>query len=571
LLRERATMNPYTHITKEQQEQWGNVPWEGLINVDGPAAYQFFCNRLKGKLCNGVDFATYAVIGSSDAYVAFIKTMLALGAIESPDGEPDFVWCDERVAPDGETYPRTASSTSDVEEIATLMRNAEVRGYYPIAGVIILNASDDELKHVDRLLKVPYFMHGITRHIQVPVFVVNETADGWSDFAQVSNKLTAGLRRTIEVSWGHQIEPQAVEFLVPEFVPLRQATAFSGEMDTRKSTLALDIAAAGSMWRPWFTGAENRHTPFITLFAGAEDDFATTIVPRFMAAGGNRDCLGCLNLDVKCEQQTNDELKVYSTPLSFDEHLGLLADTIKDINKTREWKVGLLINDPIISFFGSKSYNNPQDARDIMSGLKKLCEDLQITIINICHFNKTQGLTAKQKTAGSKALIETHRQAWAFDLMEDDKKITLIAPIKHNLLKDGRSYKITTDSKEIEWEVGDGYSQNAEVGVIKFVGYSDMTADDRIEEKESKDRGSRKEIKRAILDVLKDGPMPAGQVCNQLQDLGVSARTIRRAVEVLKTEGKLRLSGTNPKNFIWQLATDAEQPTFDEVINNGSV
>ena len=36
------------------------------------------------------------------------------------------------------------------------------------------------------------------------------------------------------------------------------------------------------------------------------------------------------------------------------------------------------------------------------------------------------------------------------------------------------------------------------------------------------------------------------------------------AFEALKEEGKVKLSGTNPKNFLWQLATEAEQPTFDE-------
>lgn len=147
--------------------------------------------------------------------------------------------------------------------------------------------------------------------------------------------------------------------------------------------------------------------------------------------------------------------------------------------------------------------------------------------------------------------------AWAFDLMEDDPKITLIAPVKHNLLKDARSYKITTVDS-------DG------VGVIKFDGYSNMTADDRIEERESKDRGSRKELKKAIQDVLKDGPIPAGQVCNQLQDMG-SMRTIQRAAKSLEDEGKLRKSGTNHKNYVWQLATDAEQTTFDEVTTNGRV
>jgi hypothetical protein len=375
----------------------------------------------------------------------------------------------------------------------------------------------------------------------------------------------SGLKRTVELVRADEVVPQSIVWMVPDFIPANTSTAFTGEMDSLKSTTTLDIAASGSLWRKWFTGANNEVTPFITLFAGAEDDYATTVVPRFIAAGGNRDCLYGMKLDVTCKQQSDDGMKEYRTPLSFDAHLNEVADAMRELNKTREWKVGLLINDPIISFFGNKSYNNPQDARDIMGGLKKLCEELQITIINICHFNKTLGLSAKQKTAGSKALIEAHRMAWAFDRSEDDKNIVLVAPVKHNLLKDARSYKITSDTKTIEWEAGDGFHQKADVGVIRFVGYSEMSADERIEQRESKDRGSRKELKKAILALLKDAPMPAGQVKNALQDLGVSTRTIERAAESLESEGKLKRVGANPKNMVWQLASEDEQAQIFDV------
>jgi hypothetical protein len=259
----------------------------------------------------------------------------------------------------------------------------------------------------------------------------------------------------------------------------------------------------------------------------------------------------------------------YSTPLSFDAHVNLLGEKITDINNSSDGvKVGLLINDPIISFFGSKNYNNPQDARDIMRGLKMLCEELKITTINICHFNKTQGLTAKQKTAGSKALIEVHRMAWAFDLEEDDPTTTLIAPIKHNLMKAAKSYKITTEDTFIKWPIGNRQHQTDHVGRIKFVGYTNKTADERIEEKEDKGRGQRKELKKAILDALKDGPMPAGQVCNQLQEMG-SMSSIGRAARGLEEEGKLKKTGNNRKNMTWQLATEAEQASvFQGVATN---
>ena len=574
-------------FTKEQKEQWDKITGPGLYDVIGDGAYDYLCERIRNLLFDGADLHTFILIGAHEEKARFLKTMNDLAV------DPDyFYYFEDREQANGDEYYLNLNSLDDTERFCKLIRQPEATGHHRIGAVVILNCGE-ETKHIDKLLKVPVLMNGATTFIQLPVF--NQSDAEWSEFSKVNNnKTSSGVTRTIELIRADEIEVKAQEWLVPEFVPMYAPTVFSGEMDTRKSTLALDIAAKGSGLDPWFmqsegemeefvlekgwrkeVGTDNKVTmvpfdlpaggakyripmarkPFLTLFAGAEDDYARTVVPRYIAAGGAPDCFHCLKLDVRNEKQTADGLQVWETPLSLDEHIEELRKQIQYLNRTREWPVGLLICDPIISFFGNKNYNNPQDARDIMRQLKNLCEQEQISIINICHYNKTQGLTAKQKTAGSKALVEAHRMGWAFDLMEDDPKITLIAPIKKNLLKDARSYKLTTVDC-------DG------VGVIKFVGYSNMTADERIEEKESKDRGNRKEIKKAILDALKDGPMPAGRVCNDLQDVG-SLSSLKRAAASLLEEGKMRRSGTNPKNFVWELATESEQtPIFQGAASN---
>jgi hypothetical protein len=552
----------------EQEKAWDKLRGPGLYQAEGSQAITYTHHRVAGLVCNPANPKTVLVIGNGRNANEFFKRQEKLESFVGGAEPTFFRFSDYRNEVDGEVDHRNLNSEMDAEKFRNFIATSVEKQYYPVAAVVVLTEDweyDGELKYLDRILEVPVWKEKHKdKTIRPEIYQVFVGERNESSFTKVSSDpRNPSVKRLIEVSWGDAMVPQVVEFLVPEFIPLHQATAFSGEMDTRKSTLALNIAAAGSLWRPWFMGTENQHNPFTTLVAADEDTYTTTVLPRFIAAGGLPSCLGCINLEVKSQQQTQDGLQVYSSPLGFDEHLNLLGETILSANKTRAFKVGLLINDPIISFFGNKNYNNPQDARDIMRGLKKLCEELEITIINICHFNKTQGLTAKQKTAGSKALIEAHRQAWAFDLMEEDKSVTLIAPIKHNLLKDGRSYKITTESKTIEWEIGNGVFECTELGVIKFVGYSQMTADERIEEKESKDRGNRKEITKAILDVLKDGPKPAGQVCHTLQDLGTT-RTIQRAAERLEDDGKLQRVGANRKNLVWQLATEPQQATFDK-------
>jgi hypothetical protein len=556
-----------TPIKKELREEWDKVTGPGLYTVYGDAAYQYMCERIKWISLDRGNPHTILVIGDGDEKARFFEKMVEMGVIEFGEFHPWFFFYNDYLPEGEEDYePRSTRSEVDTERFCDFIRRSVELEFHPVDSVVILDESvgdEQGQKYLDRLLKIPRWRFGKVEHIELPVYNVSNAE--WDEFSKTSNSTTpSGLKRTVEVEWGNEMVPELVEWLVPEFIPLYQATAFSGEMDTRKSTLALDIAAAGSLFRPWFMGTENDHKPFSTLVAAAEDTYKSTVLPRFVAAGGNPECLGCLNLEVKSEKLGPDGLQFFSTSLSFDEHLNEVGEAIVKANK-RPWKVGLLINDPIISFFGNKSYNNPQDARDIMGGLKKLYEEMKITVINLCHFNKTQGLTAKQKTAGSKALIEAHRMAWAFDLMPDDPKTTLIAPIKHNLMKNGRSYKITTDSKTIEWSVGNGVFQSTEQPLIRFVGYSDMTADDRIEEKEDKGRGNKKELRKTILELLKDGPIPAGQVYNELRDLA-SLSSLKRATASLLEEGKLKRTGTNPKNVVWELATGAEQEEiFDEV------
>ena len=196
-------------------------------------------------------------------------------------------------------------------------------------------------------------------------------------------------------------------------------TAFSGEMDTRKSTTVIDIAAKGSTGggvdRCWFNNTSFEGKPFSTIYAGTEDSFST-VQNRFMAAGGNPKALGKLSIEVKKERISADGVEVVSIPLNFDEHLSVLREAIVEANKTALYPVGLLINDPLIAFFGNKNFNKAQDCQDILVGLKKLCEELSISIINLMHYNKTQGASAKEKTGGSQRLIEAHRMAWGFTL-----------------------------------------------------------------------------------------------------------------------------------------------------------
>lgn len=179
------------------------------------------------------------------------------------------------------------------------------------------------------------------------------------------------------------------------------------------------------------------------------------------------------------------------------------------------------------------------------------------------HYNKTQGASAKEKTGGSQRLIEAHRQAWSFTLVDetDKESNTLIAPIKKNLLRVAQSYEITTVSRPVEWE-DDGVTKRDEVGVVQFVRLSDQTADGQLQEKESKDKSKQTQMRDGLLDVLKKGAVAPGVVYGALRDLG-SESSVLRAFKKLESSGRVRKEGTGPSNTRWMLATTPEQASFD--------
>jgi hypothetical protein len=555
-----------TH-TKEQRKAWDKVTGPGLYTVEGEQAYQYVCDRIKWLVIDKSDPHTVLLIGEDKHKEAFLKQMIERGVIDDIIAAPEFkMYPDYQPDPadDDNIVPRSLWSENDTDDFCNFILNADpkVNGYYKVAAVVLLG-EQDQLKHVDKLLKIPKWRGStLEKHIELPVYNVSSDEVEHSNFSKANNNTPSGVKQTLQLTRGDEIEEKSVEWLVHEFYPKNEVTICTGQMDTLKSTTNIDIAAAGSGFRPWFMGDQlnehgvqvDRH-PFITLYAASEDDPARTILPRYKAAGGNPDCIYFLKQVVK-EKKTDDGLVEWESSFTLDEHMELLRENIRDLNNTRGWPVGLLVLDPLITVFGNKNYNSPQDTNDLMVKLRRLCSEEQITVVGITHYNKTQGLVAKDKTSGSKRIVESARMAWGFDRADGDSETTIISPIKKNLLAKAKSYKITTVDH-------DG------VGVIKFLGYTEVTADEQIEAREDKGRGQRKELKAAILDALKDGPKSAGQVCNELQDMG-SVSSIGRAARSLEEEGKLTKSGNNRKNLVWQLATEAEQPTFDEV-TNGSV
>jgi hypothetical protein len=132
------------------------------------------------------------------------------------------------------------------------------------------------------------------------------------------------------------------------------------------------------------------------------------------------------------------------------------------------------------------------------------------------------------------------------------------------LLEVAQSFEITTVNTPVRWEE-DGQQKSDNVGVVKFVKWSDTTAEGATQEREEKDKSAKTSIRKGILNTLKDGAKTPGEVKTACQDLG-SVRGIERAFSKLEEEGRVKKTGSGPSNTKWMLATaeEKESMSFDK-------
>jgi hypothetical protein len=81
-----------------------------------------------------------------------------------------------------------------------------------------------------------------------------------------------------------RVRPEPVAWLWPGRLFLGEVVLLVGEPAAGKSSLAMELAARVTAGGPWPDGADN--TPGGVVFVAPEDSVATTLRPRFAAAGG---------------------------------------------------------------------------------------------------------------------------------------------------------------------------------------------------------------------------------------------------------------------------------------------
>jgi len=326
------------------------------------------------------------------------------------------------------------------------------------------------------------------------------------------------------------VEPQMVEWLWPNFIPLARASMISGDPNVGKTWLALDIAARLSRGLAWPDGSPGAG-PANVIYLTVEDNPADTIRPRIDSLGGDPSKIAIINPG-------------YSDFISFAEHDGVkkLEQEILRIGNVR-----LVVLDPVLDFSGGINPNAAEQVRGFLTPLIHLAEKLNLALVLIAHLNKAQSQSAIYRTGGStSAWLGKCRAAFMIFRDNEEKKKRYISAIKSNLSADDPpQLSFIPDSGRLLFE--------------KVI--DEVNVDEQLNPQLQGRGGEREESSFAVTwlrDALGDGPLPGKEVKQAGREAGISEATLKRAAHRLNLSMKLEGFGKF-KSSTWSLREKDDQ------------
>lgn len=312
-------------------------------------------------------------------------------------------------------------------------------------------------------------------------------------------------------------EPRELEFVWYPLIVKGNLNIIEGVGGTGKSFLTTWLLSAIS------TGAK---MPFSdknfkqgnSILQNAEDDIEGTIIPRLIANGADRKCIGYINEEIKTfdvKQLRRLELKII------------------------KFRPEVIVIDPLTSYLGGVNMYVANEVRDVLKPLKELAQKYNCAIVFIMHLNKNSGTSATNRTLGSVDFVSIARSVLLVTEDPQDKTKRLLIPVKTNLMKDSEKrvlcYKIN-DNGSVEWIEDRGY----------------INADDILNQEESS--FNKDSIARGfILGALSKGDLTATELESLVLEKGnISLKSYNITKASLRKEDKIDYYQKDKKYF-WTL------------------
>lgn len=333
---------------------------------------------------------------------------------------------------------------------------------------------------------------------------------------------------------GDSLTPQPIAWLWREWMALGKVHLLAGAPGQGKTTIAIGFAATVTCGGRWPDGSHCE--PGNVLVWSGEDDPADTLLPRLMAAGGDRKRVFFVD-----GTRINGELQ------SFDPARDMLA---LQTQAERIGDVRLIVVDPIVSAVTGDSHKNTETRRALQP-LVDLAANMNAVLLGITHFSKGgQGGDPAQRVLGSVAFTAVARVVLvAAKVKSEDgtRDRRILARGKSNIGPDDGGFEYHLDQSEPM----PGISASRVLWGAPVEGSARELLSDPNEADDGKSAiDSAIEFLR---EVLKDGLTPCKTVQAEAKAAGISWATIRRAADALYVVKRKGLEG-----WYWKLNAAAE-------------
>jgi len=348
--------------------------------------------------------------------------------------------------------------------------------------------------------------------------------------ADIAANLPPTVPRAVVLACGVTLTPEPVDWLWHGWLALAKVHILAGAPGQGKTTIAVGALAAtvtnGGRW-PDGTQCEAGN---VVIWSG-EDDPADTLLPRFIAGGGDRS-------RVFFVQGTHDENGLQ--PFDPARDMDALLQAIDAVGGAR-----LVIIDPVVSAVTGDSHKNTE-VRRALQPLVDAAAAGRFAVLGITHFSKGgQGADPTQRVIGSVAFSAVARVVLVAARVKgpDGEDRRILARSKSNIGPDDGGFEYHLE--QVQALPGIEASRIAWGAAV--AGSARELLTDVGEDDEQRPRDSAADFLRQV---LADGPTPAKLVKSEAAEAGHSWNTVRRAADDLLV---IKKKGGMSDGWYWQL------------------
>jgi hypothetical protein len=456
----------------------------------------------------------------------------------------------ERIAHPGDEHSVLTFASEKHTEIliATAAQHAKITrehaGKLPVRAVVVLWAYEyeEDVKHIARFT---------SRFPQIPVYIL------WADEFDEHEKgiferadASGGQRQLVITEKGQT--PKATKYLCRFLGMERAALAHIGGSSSQgKSPVTMDLIARITAGLDWPDGEKNIEGPKEVILLNIEDDYQTKILPRLLAAGGVE-----VNLDHITGTRVQQGETFHDALVALDQDIHALCDLARS-----KKNLALIVLDPITNYLGKLSMNREEEVRQVLTPLAKLAQELNIVVITIGHFNKSESKDPLQRMMGAAGFVGVARCVYVCrpDPEANNQYAHVIAAARGDL---DRSYRYAT--KQITKKFSDD-GEDIETIVIEWGGKSTVSAAEAMEDTPSKkDKSATQQAGEALHSLLKGGKRGATECKEFIKRGSFSLDFDHRETWARVRKAAGAEQEQKGKDFFWYLPTAAnmfEPPT----------